>query len=183
MLRTIAIYITTISNTLDTLCRWLLCICGAAMAIITASQVFFRYVLNNSLFWSEELGRVLLIQLTFLGAAVALKAHAHIGLDFVVRGLSEKNRKYAAILVQLLSSVFFVVMMWYGFQFAFFLKSQSTATLGISRMIPFLAIPLSGAIMLVHSLACIFEILDFTPRPDTLSSTVHTADSNTTEEN
>lgn len=183
MLRTIAIYITTISNTLDTLCRWLLCICGAAMAIITASQVFFRYVLNNSLFWSEELGRVLLIQLTFLGAAVALKAHAHIGLDFVVRGLSEKSRKYAAILVQLLSSVFFVVMMWYGFQFAFFLKSQSTATLGISRMIPFLAIPLSGAIMLIHSLACIFEILDFTPRPDTLSSTVHTASSNTTEEN
>jgi len=142
------------------------------MAVVTAAQVFFRYVLNNSLFWSEELGRVLLVQLTFFGATVALKAHAHIGLDFIVRRLSRKNRQYGAVLVQLLSSAFFLVMMWYGFQFAFFLKHQSTATLGISRMAPFLAIPLSGAIMLIHSLACIFETLGVVPQPDTLHSPI-----------
>ncbi|SIN92221.1 TRAP transporter small permease [Halodesulfovibrio marinisediminis] len=174
MLRTIASVVMAVSNGLDTACRWLLCTCGMAMAIVTAAQVFFRYVLNNSLFWSEELGRVLLIQLTFFGAAVALKAHAHIGLDFMIRNLSEKGRKYPALLVQLLSSVFFFVMMWYGFQFALFLKLQSTATLGISRMIPFLAIPVSGAIMLIHSLSCFFEILELTPQPDSFSETVHT---------
>lgn len=174
MLRSIASVVMAVSNSLDIACRWLLCTCGIAMAVVTASQVFFRYVLNNSLFWSEELGRVLLIQLTFFGAAVALKAHAHIGLDFLVRNLSEKGRKNAALLVQILSSVFFFVMMWYGFQFAMFLKLQSTATLGISRMIPFLAIPISGAIMLIHSLSCFFEILEFTPQPDRLSKKVHT---------
>lgn len=174
MFRSIPSVVTTVSNGLDIACRWLLCTCGIAMAVVTASQVFFRYVLNNSLFWSEELGRVLLVQLTFFGAAVALKAHAHIGLDFMVRNLSETGRKNTALLVQILSSIFFFVMMWYGFQFAMFLRFQTTATLGISRMIPFLAIPVSGAIMLIHSLSCFFEILEFTPQPDSLSQTVHT---------
>lgn len=174
MLRSIASVVTTVSNGLDTVCRWLLCTCGIAMAVVTASQVFFRYILNNSLFWSEELGRVLLIQLTFFGAAVALKAHAHIGLDFMVRNLTEKERKNAALLVQVLSSIFFFVMMWYGFQFAMFLRFQTTATLGISRMIPFLAIPISGAIMLIHSMSCFFEILEFKQHSDSLSQTVHT---------
>ncbi|KAF1076616.1 TRAP transporter small permease [Halodesulfovibrio sp. MK-HDV] len=173
MLRSIASVVTAVSNGLDTACRWLLCTCGIAMAVVTASQVFFRYVLNNSLFWSEELGRVLLIQLTFFGAAVALKAHAHIGLDFMVRNLTENGRRNAALLVQVLSSIFFFVMMWYGFQFAMFLRFQTTATLGISRMIPFLAIPISGTIMLIHSLSCFFEILEFKPHPDSLSQTVH----------
>ncbi|WP_066856974.1 TRAP transporter small permease [Halodesulfovibrio spirochaetisodalis] len=173
MFRSVASLIMSISNCLDTACRWLICACALAMAAVTASQVFFRYVLNNSLFWSEELGRVLLIQLTFFGAAVALKAHAHIGLDFLVRNMSEKGRKYAALLVQILSSIFFAVMMWYGFQFAMFLKLQSTATLGISRMIPFLAVPVSGAIMLIHSVSCFFEILEFTPHHDALCETIH----------
>lgn len=172
MFRTLVTITATVSNGLDKACRWLICICGFAMAFVTAMQVFFRYGLNNSLFWSEELGRVLLVQLTFFGAAVALKAHAHIGLDFLVRNLSENGRKVVALIVQILSAVFFIVMVWYGAQFAMLLSKQSTATLGISRMIPFLAIPASGAIMVVHSIAHFFEILDFSPDHDVMDCEV-----------
>ena len=166
MFRTLVSITATVSNGLDKACRCFVCICGFAMALVTAMQVFFRYGLNNSLFWSEELGRVLLVQLTFFGAAVALKARAHIGLDFLVRNLSERGRKVVALIVQVLSAVFFIVMMWYGAHFAMLLSKQSTATLGISRMIPFLAIPASGVIMLVHSIARFFEILAFSPQQE-----------------
>lgn len=161
MFRTLASIIATVSDGLDKACRWMICMCGFAMALVTAMQVFFRYGLNNSLFWSEELGRVLLVQLTFFGSAVALKAHAHIGLDFLVRNFSVTGRKVIALVVQILSAAFFVVMMWYGAQFAVLLSHQSTATLGISRMIPFLAVPASGTIMLIHSIARFFEIMEF----------------------
>lgn len=40
---------------------------GFTMSVVVAVQVFFRYALNHSLFWSEELARYILVWLTFLG--------------------------------------------------------------------------------------------------------------------
>ena len=54
---------------------------GFAMAALVAVQVFFRYVLNHSLFWSEELARYFLVWLTFLGASVAYYRKVHPGID------------------------------------------------------------------------------------------------------
>ncbi len=38
---------------------------GLTMAAVVILQVFCRYILNYSLFWSEELARFLLVWLTF----------------------------------------------------------------------------------------------------------------------
>ena len=50
---------------------------GILMIGVVAAQVFFRYVLNHSLFWSEELARYILVWLTFLGASVAYRRGVH----------------------------------------------------------------------------------------------------------
>jgi len=68
----------------------------AAMTTIILMQVFFRYVLENSLSWSEELARYLFIWLTFLGASIAMRENAHIKVSEIV-GLV-KNKKLNAIL-------------------------------------------------------------------------------------
>ena len=49
----------------------LLTVISLTMALVILLQVFCRYALNHSLFWSEELGRMLLVWLTFIGASVA----------------------------------------------------------------------------------------------------------------
>ena len=50
-----------------------------AMAAVVAAQVFWRYGLNASLFWSEELARHLLVWMTFLGASTAYRRRVHPG--------------------------------------------------------------------------------------------------------
>lgn len=151
---------------LDTLCRSLLFLSCAGMVAVIGAQVFFRYALNHSLFWSEELGRVLLVQTTFFGAAVAYRAGAHIGMDTLTARLSGRGRMACAALAHAACLFFFCVMAVYGFRFAAFLAPQTTASLGISRSLPFLAIPLSGCVMAVHSLVFLLCPLA-SPRPHT----------------
>lgn len=159
----------------DTVCRIILFASCVGMAGVIGAQVFFRYVLNASLFWSEELGRVLLVQLTFFGAAVAYRAGAHIGVDTVVCRLSPAGRNMAARCTHLASLFLFVVMAIYGFQFAEFLSVQMTTALGVSKRIPFMAVPLSGCIMAVHCLCFLFG-------PESKAPCYGNKDENTCEE-
>jgi len=66
--------------------------CLAAMVVLVFSNVVLRYVFNSGIAISEELSRWLLVWLTFLGAIVALRRHAHLGVDTLVRTLPPRGR-------------------------------------------------------------------------------------------
>ena len=125
---------------------------GFAMAMIVAVQVFFRYVLNHSLFWSEELARYLLVWLTFLGASVAYYRGAHPGIDFFYVKMPPTIKQAARFLVHLTSLILFGIMIFYGYQFSYFLRLQITPALHLPKWIIFSIIPISGLILMVHAL-------------------------------
>jgi len=80
---------------LDAYCGLLkvaIALCLAAMAVLVFSNVVLRYVFTSGLAPSEELSRWLLVWLTFLGAIVALRQHAHLGVDTLVRALPPRGR-------------------------------------------------------------------------------------------
>src|SRR5438477_3110915 len=64
------------------------------LACVVFYQVFTRYVLNDAAGWTEEIARYLLIAVTFLGGAMAVRRNTHIQVDFVYRFLprAEGNR-------------------------------------------------------------------------------------------
>lgn len=122
------------------------------MAVVVAAQVFARYVLNHSLFWSEELARFLLVWLTFLGATVAYRRQVNPGVDILVRRLTGLSRRLCATVVHLCALALFGVMVVYGYQFAHFVRLQVTPALGLPKWLPHAIIPISGAILAVHAL-------------------------------
>jgi TRAP-type transport system small permease protein len=80
---------------LDAYCGLLkvaIALCLAAMVVLVFSNVVLRYVFNSGIATSEELSRWLLVWLTFLGAIVALRQHAHLGVDTLVRALPPRGR-------------------------------------------------------------------------------------------
>ncbi len=123
------------------------------MAGLLIVQVIFRYAFNNSLFWSEELGRALLVQLTFVGASVAWRGRAHIGMDALVARVSPEWAWRARLLVLCVCVAFFAAVAWHGARFALFLLPQQTAALGVSRAVVFVAVPVGGALLTLHGLA------------------------------
>jgi TRAP-type C4-dicarboxylate transport system permease small subunit len=110
-------------------------------------------VLNDSLFWSEELGRILLVWLTFLGATVAYRRGAHLGVDSLVHRLPPRARAGAGAAAHLVCLALFAAMAVYGFGYVRLLAGQSTPALGWPAGLGAGAVPLAGAVLCVHALA------------------------------
>ncbi|EGY25310.1 tripartite ATP-independent periplasmic transporter, DctQ family [Desulfovibrio sp. A2] len=142
-----------VADRCDALARLWLSVATLAMAGLLTAQVIFRYAFNHSLFWSEELGRALLVQLTFFGASVAWRGRAHIGMDALVARLSSQWAWRARLLVLCVCCAFFGAVAWHGARFTLFLLPQQTAALGVSRSVVFAAVPVGGALLTLHGLA------------------------------
>ncbi|WP_337997707.1 TRAP transporter small permease [Oleispirillum naphthae] len=126
----------------------------AAMTTIILMQVFFRYVLENSLSWSEELARYMFIWLTFLGASIAMREKAHIKVSEIV-GLV-KNKKLNAIL-RLAACVAGIVFL-YILTTNSLVVAQRVFSLGqVSPTMEFLPI---GVTYFAIPIGCLFMILN-----------------------
>ena len=145
-------FLENISRTVDRWIMGMLFALGLSMTLVVALQVFFRYGLNRSLFWSEELARYLMVWLTFLGATTAYRRGVHPGVDVLTVRLPQQLQRFCALLVHLVSLLFFSAMMFYGLEFARFVRLQISPALGLPKWIAMSAIPVSGAVLFLHGL-------------------------------
>ena len=74
----------------------------AIMVVLVFGNVVLRYAFNSGITVSEEVSRWLFVWLTFLGAIVAMREHAHLGVDSLVKRLPATGKKICLILSQLL---------------------------------------------------------------------------------
>ena len=125
---------------------------GIGMSLVVATQVFCRYILNSSLFWSEELARYMLVWISFLGATTAYYRGMHPGVDLVVSRLSVTARRWARLCAHAVCLLFFVAVTVAGVQFTHFIRLQISPSLGISKAFVLVIIPVSGAILFFHAL-------------------------------
>lgn len=145
--------LTSFSRGLNRRVEILVCFMGMLMAVIVAAQVFSRYVLNHSLFWSEELARFLLVWLTFLGASVAYFHKAHPGVDVLFSRMPALMQRVSSLAVHGASLALFAVMIGYGTWFAWFVRLQIYPATGLPKWIIMGIVPVSGLILAVHGTA------------------------------
>jgi TRAP-type C4-dicarboxylate transport system permease small subunit len=126
---------------------------GFSMAVVVAVQVFFRYVLNHSLFWSEELARYFLVWLTFLGASAAYRRGVHPGVDIVSRHLPRRAGWISTLIAHGAALTLFGVMIVYGAQFAYFVRLQISPALNLPKWTVYSIVPISGLILVIHGTA------------------------------
>jgi TRAP-type C4-dicarboxylate transport system permease small subunit len=155
-----------ISLRINQVVEYLLFGLGFTMAVIVAVQVFFRYVLNQSLFWSEELARFLLVWLTFLGASVAYYRKANPGVDVLYARMGPSLRRATTLVIHLVSIGLFAVMLVYGWRFAHFVRLQISPALNLPKWIVMSVVPVSGSILLVHGIAFFLQELTRGRRDD-----------------
>lgn len=145
-----------LSDAVNRAMEGLLLVAGSAICIILFAQVVARYS-GASLGWSEEVGRHLLVAITFLGGSIAYKRSGFIGLAGIGARLNPAARRGLALLLQLLTLVLFGLIAWFGVKLTAQAWDQTTTALQIPMSIPTAAIPLSACVFVLHVLADIFH--------------------------
>ena len=87
--------------------------CLAAMVVLVFGNVVLRYVFNTGITISEEASRWLFVWMTFVGAIIALRKHAHLGMDSLVSRLPTVAKK-ACFLVSNLLMLYALWLLLYG---------------------------------------------------------------------
>ena len=84
------------------LLKLLTVLCLALMVVLVFGNVVLRYGFNTGITVSEELSRWVFVYVTFLGAIVAMREHAHLGVDSLVKRLPPSGKKICLVVSQLL---------------------------------------------------------------------------------
>jgi TRAP-type C4-dicarboxylate transport system permease small subunit len=133
-------------------------LCLTAMVVLVFSNVVLRYVFNSGIAVSEELSRWLLVWLTFLGAIVALRRHAHLGVDTLVRALSPRGRFVCFVISYVLMLYADWLLTLGSWKQAVLTFGDTAPASGISVGLFFyssgLVFGVSAAVILAHDLFC-----------------------------
>jgi TRAP-type C4-dicarboxylate transport system permease small subunit len=132
--------------------RWLLIVLLAAMVVIVFANVVMRYVIGTSVIWSEEAARHLMIWMTFAGSGLALRAGAQLGIDTLQNALSPRAARALRLALAAGMFVLFVLLAWYGVDYALRTRFQVSAALGISMIYVYIGMPVGCLLMAVHLL-------------------------------
>ena len=138
----------------------------AVMVVVAFQQVFFRYILQDSLVWSEELTRYLFVWTTFVASAYAAKEGRHLSVVMLVTALPRRAAGIIELLADLLSLAFCAYCAVYGWQMVDFLFRTVQLSPGMQINVgwAYLAIPvgmsLTGLRILQRRLTLLFSSRD-----------------------
>lgn len=131
-----------------------------AMTIVVILGVFFRYVVNAPLSWTEEVSRYLMIWGASVGISLGIRSGEHVGLTVILDAVKSKSMRMVFHTI-----IFILVLAFVGIMFTYSLamtrdgKFMQTQSMSMSMLIPYAAIPV--AMLLSISQLTIMYILRF----------------------
>ena len=134
---------------------YLLCIWSAGMAIFFMSiiipvGVFARYVLGFGAQWPEPIAILLMVVFTFLGAAAAYRAGAHIAVAMLTDRLNAAAHKACTALVDISMALVCLFVVVYGIKLCLGTMGQNLAELPwLPVGVTYLPLPLGALLTLV----------------------------------
>lgn len=130
----------------------------SCMSIAVFIQIIFRYLLHQPIYWSEEFPRFILIWLTFLGSAIAMKNRSHLSISLLTNRLAVQKRIWVQFFANLLSLLFISILVWGGIIIAILTMPNRTAALQMPTGLVYLAVPVGGIIMIIYLLKNTIEL-------------------------
>lgn len=136
---------------------WTLFVSVMVALLALFANVILRYGFDYSLAWSEELIRIVIVYTTLIGCSAAVKNGSMIKIDALVQ-LVPGVKKPLSYFSNLVTLIFAVMMMYYGWQIAAqqSLSQQATIIMKIPYVYVFAMLPLMGGLMFIRTLQVVY---------------------------
>ena len=125
-------------------------------------QVFSRFILGNPSSWTEELTRYSLIWLGMIGSGYVTGKKMHLAIDYFANKAKQPTRGYIEIFIQSMVLLFALTVMVIGginlVGLTLYLE-QISASLQIQLGYVYLALQISGLLIIFYSAENIFETI------------------------
>ena len=121
-----------------------------AFSLTMLGGVFFRYVLNRSLTWSDEVSLIFFIWATLLAIASGYLHDKHVNLDLIVRKLPPDWKAGVSVLAEGLTLGYLMSLTVSSFQNLPLVAEMRTDALRLPMTTPFISIPVACLLMNLH---------------------------------
>lgn len=131
-------------------------------------EVLLRYGFGGGVGFYDELAGFVLVWLTFLGAVVARRDGAHIGIRDLTRRLRPGARRAARLVEHLLMIGLHLLILWFGAVLTVRFAGERAITMPVPMGLFYLVLPLSAALTAwieVRRLAAVWRRSDLPARP------------------
>ena len=118
----------------------------ASYFVLVLLQVFFRYVLNESLFWAEELVRGLLVWGVLIGSALVAGSRGHIRIEVLELLLPPAGRRVVVWITDALTIGFCLLLLWAAVELMNRTWLQQSPTLEVPKWTVYMALAAGAGI-------------------------------------
>lgn len=149
-------------NTVDKILGNVLILIMGVMVLNVLWQVFTRFVIGTPSSFTDELARYLMIWLGILGAAYVSGRNMHVAIDVLpLRANNETQRKLKIIVYSVIILFALMAMVVGGFRLVYitYILDQQSAALQIPMALVYVAIPLSGILIIYYKISDLRKIL------------------------
>ena len=108
---------------------WICLVFFWLMTALVCIQFFTRYVLNDSVAWTEELAVYCLMPVVFIGAAACVRRSRHIQVNFIYRYLPTPVARFLSTLTDVLNIFFFSYAAWLFARYALAVNNEPMTTI------------------------------------------------------
>lgn len=131
------------------------------MVLLMFSQSVSRYVFGTSFVWGSELSQYLHVWQIWIGASLAIRMQSHIRVDVFLNLFPKNIKKYINLLGTIAWFVFAVFISYEGTKYVVDMQinGQTSPSLKIGMWLPYLAIPIGGALMSIRLIQQMYLIL------------------------
>ncbi|HWP52106.1 MAG TPA: TRAP transporter small permease [Clostridia bacterium] len=134
------------------------------LIVACVAQVFFRFVLNNSLSWTEELARYCFIWMHMIGASLLIESSEHATVTVVMDLLHGAARKVLDVLIELVILLSGAVMLRSGIILAYSSRANLSTAMSIPMWIINSSVAAGGLLLIIQAIVKIVVVIWDTPK-------------------